>query len=247
MRIFFVFLGGALLIPGSIDAATYENEQYGFSLEYPDGWHIDDTVETFHPENDTGSEGAILVTFYDDLDYWNHFIEVTMIKNDTLAKNFEDQKYLDELIGQLQEKCMMASFDFEGYQCSRHSILNEEVIETGEYKAYKIYESWTETYPDNSQIYRTGNLKDIVIGNDVWSIATINTSTQDTEMFNKINEAINSFSVTGYSEEINEKIESKIPQWVRNIFIWYGEDKIPEDELIGALKFLIKEGIIPLE
>jgi len=251
MRIFVVFFGMALLIPVSIDATTYENEQYGFTLEYPDGWHIDDTVEVFHPENDFGSEGAILVTFYDDLDYWSHFIEVTMIKNDTLAKNFEDQKYLDELINQVQEKCMIASFDFEGYLCSRHSILNEEVIEMGEHKAYKIYESWTETYPDNSQIYRTGNLKDIVIGNDVWSIATINTSTQDTEMFNIINEALDSFSVTGYSEEIEDKIEeeteTKIPEWVRNIFIWYGEDKIPEDELIGALKFLIKEGIITLE
>ncbi len=85
MRIFFVFLGGALLIPSSIDAATYENEQYGFTLEYPDGWHIDDTIEVFHPEIDFDSEGIILVTFYDDLDSWNHFIEVTMIKNDTLA------------------------------------------------------------------------------------------------------------------------------------------------------------------
>jgi len=39
-------------------------------------------------------------------------------------------------------------------------------------------------------------------------------------------------------------VTSKIPEWVRNIFIWYGEKKISEDELIKALQFLIKQGII---
>jgi len=36
----------------------------------------------------------------------------------------------------------------------------------------------------------------------------------------------------------------EVPEWVRNIFVWYSEKKISEDELIGALQFLIKEGII---
>jgi len=40
--------------------------------------------------------------------------------------------------------------------------------------------------------------------------------------------------------------DQKIPDWVRNIFIWYGEEKISEDELIGAIQFLIKEGIIKI-
>jgi len=40
------------------------------------------------------------------------------------------------------------------------------------------------------------------------------------------------------------ELKPKLPDWVRNIFIWYGGDKISEDELIGALQFLIKEGII---
>ena len=38
--------------------------------------------------------------------------------------------------------------------------------------------------------------------------------------------------------------EQKIPDWVRNIFTWYAEGQIGEDDLIGALQFLIKEGII---
>ena len=45
-------------------------------------------------------------------------------------------------------------------------------------------------------------------------------------------------------EAVGLELKPKLPDWVRNIFIWYGEDKISEDELIGALQFLIKEGII---
>ncbi len=44
--------------------------------------------------------------------------------------------------------------------------------------------------------------------------------------------------------EVIEEPEQKLPDWVRNIFIWYAEEQISEDELIGALQFLIKEGII---
>jgi len=38
--------------------------------------------------------------------------------------------------------------------------------------------------------------------------------------------------------------ESRLPPWVKNIFIWYGQDLISEDELINALQFLIRQGTI---
>ncbi|MFZ1077919.1 MAG: hypothetical protein WAN47_10875 [Nitrosotalea sp.] len=38
--------------------------------------------------------------------------------------------------------------------------------------------------------------------------------------------------------------QSKIPAWVKNIFIWYGRGSISDDELIGAIQFLIHQGII---
>jgi len=47
----------------------------------------------------------------------------------------------------------------------------------------------------------------------------------------------------------SETVESKatklsIPDWVRNIFIWYAEDRISEDELLEAIQFLIDQGIL---
>ena len=39
----------------------------------------------------------------------------------------------------------------------------------------------------------------------------------------------------------------KIPNWVRNIFVWYASEQISEDELLHAIKYLVQQGIIDLE
>ena len=38
----------------------------------------------------------------------------------------------------------------------------------------------------------------------------------------------------------------KIPSWAKNIFIWYGQDKISEDELLNAIEFLVNDGLIKI-
>lgn len=45
-------------------------------------------------------------------------------------------------------------------------------------------------------------------------------------------------------EAVSLEIKSKIPEWVKNIFGWYSQGQIDDGELIKALQFLIKEGII---
>ncbi len=41
--------------------------------------------------------------------------------------------------------------------------------------------------------------------------------------------------------------ESKIPDWIHDIFVWYAEGTISEDELLMALKFLVESDIIVLD
>jgi len=42
----------------------------------------------------------------------------------------------------------------------------------------------------------------------------------------------------------NGEVEPKVPEWVRNIALWYGEGILSEDEFIDAIRFLIKEGVV---
>ncbi len=44
--------------------------------------------------------------------------------------------------------------------------------------------------------------------------------------------------------EIFEQSESKIPSWVHDIFVWYADKTISENELLSALEYLIAEGIL---
>jgi len=41
--------------------------------------------------------------------------------------------------------------------------------------------------------------------------------------------------------------ESKIPDWIHDIFVWYAEGTISDDELLMALKFLVESDIIVLD
>ena len=43
-----------------------------------------------------------------------------------------------------------------------------------------------------------------------------------------------------------EEPKQKLPDWVRNVFIWYGDGIVSEDEIINAIQFLINEGIIKI-
>ena len=43
------------------------------------------------------------------------------------------------------------------------------------------------------------------------------------------------------------ELTQKIPSWVKNIFLWYGQDQVSEDELLNAIKYLIDEGILVVE
>jgi len=45
----------------------------------------------------------------------------------------------------------------------------------------------------------------------------------------------------------NEVFAESIPDWVKNIFGWYAQDQVSEDELLNAIKYLIKTGILVVD
>jgi len=52
-----------------------------------------------------------------------------------------------------------------------------------------------------------------------------------------------------YVEDTDEdSIEPpKIPSWVHDIFVWYAEESISENELLASLEYLISQGIINVD
>ena len=71
---------------------------------------------------------------------------------------------------------------------------------------------------------------------------TISTKLIDTNIIEESNLILDK----SQPQEIVKSIQ-KIPDWVKNIFGWYANDQVSEDEMISALQFLIKEGIIKVD
>ncbi len=44
-----------------------------------------------------------------------------------------------------------------------------------------------------------------------------------------------------------EQFESKIPSWVHDIFVWYAEETISENELLTAIEYLITQEILNID
>ena len=53
--------------------------------------------------------------------------------------------------------------------------------------------------------------------------------------------------ITEGTETVTEESIEKIPIWVRQIFILYAAEQITEADLLGAIQFLVQQGIIELE
>lgn len=54
-------------------------------------------------------------------------------------------------------------------------------------------------------------------------------------------------STSGKIDTSPANSQKKIPSWVRNIFIWYGDGKISDNEVLNAITYLINQGIIKVK
>lgn len=66
--------------------------------------------------------------------------------------------------------------------------------------------------------------------------------TTDTEDSTDIEDTTDTEDTTELLEE-----ESQLPDWIRNIFIWYADGTITETDLLSALQYLINQGIIEVD
>jgi len=51
----------------------------------------------------------------------------------------------------------------------------------------------------------------------------------------------------GVGSAPNDRPVQKIPEWVRNVFVWYAQEQVSEAELLNAIKYLVQQDIIKLD
>jgi len=51
-------------------------------------------------------------------------------------------------------------------------------------------------------------------------------------------------STTGFNQTPEAPTTSKLPDWVKNIFVWYGQGQVSEAELLESIKWMIENNVI---
>ena len=190
---------------------------------------------------------------------------VMMLSHYVYHKNprvdWTDQEILQSIHKSNLDNCKddMIVQGFSWYGCFKFEVIDKKTVYTNQGEKLWMVDM-TFTTDDKYYFIET----DIFDGyNDSWTITartTVKDSKQawkfDTENLQKIREIIKSFTILKPDttpELESEQVETpqtkiqKVPDWVRNIFIWYGEEQISETELLGAIQFLVQQGIINLD
>ncbi len=237
-----VFCFFVMFQPILVEAKIHQNEEYGFQIEYPDNWAIDDRYRIFEATPGVDSGGAILVSVSDGISWWDHFVSVTVIRNDSIAMNYQNQEFLDKVSSDLAQACGELSFELGGFLCKNHSTEASRIFEVDGKKAYQITESWIEHYHDGTNSSKIGILTNIVVDNDVWQIDSINTAENYTKMAPTINEIIDSFKFIEVKQ--SDLHEPNVPDWVRHTAGWWAEGSVSDLDFANGIEFLIREDMI---
>ena len=158
---------------------------------------------------------------YDPQDGY-HYMKVTRLSDNEIIKNTEIlPKQMDEDLWQVQ---ILHYIDT--------TLPNDELL--GDYEL-EIYSEFG--------LVSSGTKISIIKS----SIPQISKNSTDTVLAvtSEPEEIIEPAESTEEVELITE--ESEIPDWIRDIFVWYAEGTITETDLLSALQYLINQGIIDVD
>jgi len=142
------------------------------------------------------------------------------------------------------------SYSLKVVQLSTQKVLSDKTILMSE----KTDELWNVDFiyvVDDNELgeQKVGNYELFVYTEFGSSIARIEFSIVQSSLSEIQQESESTSETVSDPVEVSELVtgdsdQPKIPEWIKDVFVWYGQDLITEDELISALQFLISEGIL---
>jgi len=173
---------------------TYENLEYGFSIEYPSGWIIDDNLSQENPWIE-------IVAILPDQDYWSKGIYVNFWKN---YFTVTPQEHLERHNENALAWCSSRSVENDGFTCGNYLLLNVQPTLIDDREAYLLEEVWTRIENDKSSEVLLYNLQ-VFDGNDIWTVLAEGVKDELNESDNFLIKKIDSFALLkNISQEIQK-------------------------------------------
>ncbi len=169
---------------------VYENEKYGFSIEYPSNWNVSEEELEY-------TDQTQLVNLFPSQE--TNF-KINVDSNNLEFKNLGDQEYLDKMTMQDKEECKLISVDDYGFICKNFKPLISTTINDGKYPTYLVGYTYTQEYADGSIAEASNLISRIPDGDKDW-IITVSSSVDDLPHYlGEIPPILNSFTISDYEE-----------------------------------------------
>ena len=175
----------------------YENQEYGFTIEYPSGWILNDSI----PQKNKWIE---IVSFLPDSKDWSQGIYVNRWEGDLKDKNFDSNEYLENHNKAAQDWCSSLSISENGFACLNYSLIEQKTVSISGRNSFLLEENWTRIEGETSSEVLVYNLQ-IPDGEDRWTIIaesrkeilnkTINILKNSLDSFTLLNELQNSSGI----------------------------------------------------
>lgn len=234
----------------------FKNNDYGFALEYPEKWGVDDTVEVFE-------DFTSVLYLTDDEEVLDRTIEVGFYSN-PLSTSSSDDDIFDALIENEKKYCESFLAEDYGFDCN-NLILFESTTEKGKNgKMYTIKSIWNDG-ASHQLIHRNY----VISGDKFWEISGYGGLSAFLLTSDVMEHSINSFKLDKIAAPNNPPITAepegqsqidppsleleagpaettKIPDWIRGNAEWWAQGAIGDSDFVSGIQYLIKEGIMTI-
>ena len=201
-----------LLFPKAYSESNlYENQEYGFTIEYPSGWTVNDEIPQTNPWIE-------IVSFIPPTEGWSQGIYVNKWLGALEGKVFDSNEYLETHNKAAQDWCSSLSLSENGFTCMNYSIIDQKAISISDRESFLLEESYIRMEEGKNSTVLVYNLQ-IPDGDDRWTV--IGESREDilNETSNILKNSLNSFALLKpiQTNGIAEKFPSPKHQLINNI------------------------------
>ena len=207
---FFVFMFLIVVPEAYSDSQIYENPDYGFTIEYPSNWILNETI----PQKNKWIE---IVSFTPPTEEWFQGIYVNKWIGDLKNKIFDSNEYLDTHNKAAQEWCSSISLEKNGFECKNYFLVDKQSILISGRESFLLEENWTRIEGNQNSTITVYNLQ-IPDGNDRWTVIGEGKATLISEESNVLKNSLNSFTLLNpIKSEQNSDFPSPKSQFKNNI------------------------------
>jgi hypothetical protein len=230
----------------------FKNTEYGFDLEYPEEWFVDETKVDFEDK-------TRILYIAAEQGNLNRTLTVGFSDKSTITDS-NDQTTLDALINYEKNYCDTRTVDNNDFVCENFVLLESKIQNEPNGKVYAVKYTW-----NDGLRYHVTQKNHIFVEDKLWEIAGEGFLAPFLLTKNVMEYSINSFtleSITSASTTLDEpKISQRgpaavevedssettqIPDWVRGNAEWWAQGAIGDSDFVSGIQFLIKEGIIQI-